>query len=157
MPGLKYMEIGVGAGDSARVVLHHGDPRELHLFDNWSADWGGRGYGNEKTVAALLSAYTGTHITFVNGDSKQTVPPYPETDFDLIFVDGDHSYEGCNADMHNAWPKLKLKGFMIIDDMNLHPYLRDCVQAFLKKPGVGLVDMVLGKVNGHAVLIKLEA
>ena len=156
MPGLKYMEIGVGAGDSARVVIHHGDPRELVLFDNWGAEYGGRGYGSEQPVSELLKPYKGTQITFVNGDSKDTVPKYPDEDFDLIFVDGDHSFAGCWADMSNAWPKLKVQGFMVIDDMNLHPELRDCVQKFLREtPGCGLVDMVLSKVNGHAVITKV--
>ena len=28
--------------------------------------------------------------------------------FDMIFIDGDHSYEGCKADLENWWPKIKV-------------------------------------------------
>ena len=29
--------------------------------------------------------------------------------FDLIFLDGDHSYEGCKRDIEKWWPRVKNK------------------------------------------------
>lgn len=37
--------------------------------------------------------------------------------FDLIFIDGDHRYEGVRADMFAAWPALSDDGVMIMDDI----------------------------------------
>lgn len=37
--------------------------------------------------------------------------------FDVIFIDGDHSYEGVKKDYELLWPKLKQGGLMIFHDI----------------------------------------
>lgn len=47
-------------------------------------------------------------------DSRTYEPPEP---FDLIFIDGDHSFEGCLADVARYVPKyLKPGGYFILHD-----------------------------------------
>jgi predicted O-methyltransferase YrrM len=51
---------------------------------------------------------------------------------DLVFVDGDHSYEGCKADMVDYTPKIKAGGWMVIHDYHrggggAFPGIRDAV------------------------------
>ena len=36
--------------------------------------------------------------------------------FDIIFIDGDHSYEGCLKDLKQAWTKVKIGGSLFGDD-----------------------------------------
>ncbi len=36
--------------------------------------------------------------------------------YDIIYIDGDHSYEGVIADLKNYVPKLKPDGFLVMDD-----------------------------------------
>ena len=37
--------------------------------------------------------------------------------FDFIFIDGDHTQDGAAKDMRDAWPLLKSKGMMMVDDV----------------------------------------
>ncbi len=39
-----------------------------------------------------------------------------DTIYDIIFVDGDHSYEGCRYDAFKFWTNLKPGGYMILHD-----------------------------------------
>src|SRR6185436_5879006 len=39
--------------------------------------------------------------------------------YQLINVDGDHSYEGCLKDMNATWPLLDPGGVMIVDDTGM--------------------------------------
>jgi cephalosporin hydroxylase len=36
--------------------------------------------------------------------------------FDVIYVDGDHSYDGCMADLINYSPMVDKGGYLVIDD-----------------------------------------
>ncbi len=54
-------------------------------------------------------------VTLLEGDSKDIVPRL-DNKFTVVVVDGDHSYEGCYADLVNAWKKLRPGGVMICDD-----------------------------------------
>ena len=66
-------------------------------------------------------------ITFVESDSKsyaadlRNMPNRPK--FDLIFIDGDHSYEGCLSDLKDYMPMLEEGGYLVMHDYNspLHP------------------------------------
>ena len=46
---------------------------------------------------------------------------FNDDSLDFVFVDGDHSYEGCKADIEAWWPKLKKGGIMSGDDYG-HTY-----------------------------------
>ena len=41
--------------------------------------------------------------------------------FDLIHVDGDHTYEGCMHDMKMCWPTVAPGGVMVVDDATYLP------------------------------------
>lgn len=50
---------------------------------------------------------------FIRGDSRKV--PF-EAEIDVLFVDGDHSYEGCKADIEHWYPKMKNDGVMLFHD-----------------------------------------
>ena len=52
--------------------------------------------------------------------------------FDLVFIDGDHSYEGTMIDLIGANKILKKNGLLIIDDV-LHQDVKKALNNFLKK------------------------
>lgn len=158
-----YLEIGVQEGNSLSTVLKADTQRlidRIALCDNWGGSYGGTSRGNHDHIHNVLRSvnYQGT-VEFYDGDSKQTVPTVPGQ-FDMILIDGDHSHEGCIADMENAWPILSGGGIMLVDDI-IHPahkYLLETVSHFIgiKADDVLSADFYTDKPNGVVVIKKKE-
>jgi len=55
-------------------------------------------------------------VKILKGDSSVMVDCIEDNFADLIFVDGDHSYEGCRSDISLYTPKLKKDGWMLVHD-----------------------------------------
>lgn len=81
------------------------------------------GYAGELTLPVVSS----------RGYAKMLpqVPP-----FDLIHVDGDHSYDGAYRDILEYWPLLREGGSMIVDDLQMIAVAKALVDALPKLVGV---------------------
>jgi hypothetical protein len=53
---------------------------------------------------------------FTQGDSVEVSKTWADKSIDLIFIDGDHTYEGCKRDIIAWMPKLKDNGVMLFHD-----------------------------------------
>lgn len=134
-----YLEIGTREGDSLRAVLEEssGDLESVWVADLWGTDYGGSGRGSHQHIDQLLDdfRFDGRRV-FLDGNSRDTIPPLmPEKAeaFDLVLVDGDHSYEGAMADLVNTWPLVKPGGAVVFHDIThpAHPDLRRCFDEFV--------------------------
>ena len=137
----RYLEIGTREGDSLRVVLESAPPYlcEVWVADLWGSDYGGSGRGSHAHIDELLDDFNfdGRRV-FLDGDSRNTIPalmPEKAEAFDLVLVDGDHSYEGGMADLENTWPLVKPGGCVVFHDIThpAHTDLRQCFDAFVAK------------------------
>lgn len=73
----------------------------------------------EKFVAQLQKVFPQDwfrHITFVKGLSKDAFPQL-EQSYDLVYIDGDHSYEGTKLDWEGT--KDRFKKFLLFDDYHM--------------------------------------
>lgn len=66
---------------------------------------------------ALIEKYgLGRYVTYVNQDSTDVIFP-EQTQFDLMFIDGDHTFDGCLRDVTKFVIKnLKPGGYFILHD-----------------------------------------
>lgn len=106
LPVTSYLEIGVQEGQSLQVVVERGSHlSRLVLCDTWGRRCGGTNRGNHKHIERLLKKldYEGS-VKFLDGDSMEMIPKLDER-FDLVHVDGDHSYKYCLADLENGWAR----------------------------------------------------
>ncbi len=121
-----YLEIGVYDGASLFSVLQAVPTvRRLALCDLFGHDWVSWGSGNGGAPAGThahidrilaLLQYPG-QVQFLVGDSRDLVPVLPRSEqFDLAFVDGDHSHDIALTDATNVWPLLRLGGILVMDD-----------------------------------------
>ena len=62
-------------------------------------------------------------ISKVHGDSK-TVPLPLSGECDLVFIDGDHSYEGTRADVTRYGPLVRIGGRIVFHDHDHIPITR---------------------------------
>jgi predicted O-methyltransferase YrrM len=63
------------------------------------------------------------------GQMKDRVPA-----LDLLFLDGDHSYDGTRADLVNYAPKLKPGGVLVLHDFNYDTVQRAVRDYFQERP-----------------------
>jgi predicted O-methyltransferase YrrM len=153
-----YLEIGTRDGGSLRVVVENAPALEsIVCADTWGGEWGGSGRGSHDHIDRLLAGmlYTG-EVRYLDGDSKETIPTLAQQ-FDLILVDGDHSYEGGMADLRNVWPLCRPGGCVAFHDIThpAHPYLLTAFDEWVeeRRPEIAVWRQVL-EPYGVAVAVK---
>lgn len=105
--GGRAVEIGTDRGKWARYMLDTLRPGELHVVD----------LSFERLEPGLLDdeIRVGTVILH-EGDSSSYLSTMPPGYFDVIYVDGDHSYDGVKKDIDAAVPALASDGWLVFND-----------------------------------------
>ena len=83
-----------------------------------------QGYGLYRSNAVAAENFKrfrpGVSAEFFTCDTRNGLPESVlALKFDLINVDGDHSYEGAYGDLCRVWPLLALGGVIIVDDLGM--------------------------------------
>jgi len=62
---------------------------------------------------------------FTLDTQKEALPPaVTSSAYDLVNIDGHHSYDGALKDMENTWPLLREGGLVLVDDMGMEEVAR---------------------------------
>ena len=95
--------------------------------------------------ALLKTMDVGSNVNMITGDSQKT--KYDSiNDIDLLFVDADHSKEGCYNDLTNWWDNLVVGGHIILHDCYFGCEVQDAVIEFISKHEV---DIVISPYKSH--------
>jgi predicted O-methyltransferase YrrM len=117
----RYLEIGVFHGRSMSMVGAFAPECELVGFDIWDPAYVLGNPGPDLVYEQLKQVGHSGSVTLISGDSHSTVPAYfaahPAERFDLVTVDGDHSYAGATQDLKEAIKFVKVGGFLVFDDI----------------------------------------
>jgi len=137
----RYLEIGVNEGQSLEALItallaarDQLPPErrartlfdELVLADTWGDHYGGTARGSHRHIEQLLERFqtpVAEQLVFLDGESQRAVPAYLRPRgltpaFDVVYVDGNHSYAGALADVQNVLPVV---GKMLLFDDIYHP------------------------------------
>ena len=81
----------------------------------------------------------GGNVKLIVGDSRTVHPDIGA--FDLLFIDGDHTYEGCLADIKTWYPRLAPGGHVVFHDSYLGMHgVQDAIMDFLaEEPGLDIL------------------
>lgn len=133
-----FVEIGSYQGKSTAFlgveILNRGLPVTLHCVDSWETP-NGQANGlaihdaferNTTGIAAALEERFVVHWS----PSVAAAEDFPEASADVVWVDGDHSYEGVTADILAWWPKVKPGGWMGGDDFMMFPVAKAVCEQF---------------------------
>ena len=136
-------EIGVWRGRFTEILLEMLAPRKLYLIDPWRPTDGG-GYGDVALTADKDAAEMDKVLAFVEnrfaaqiasgqveirrGFSGEVLPTFPDDSLDMIYIDGDHRFDGVMADLHLAYRKVRPGGFIVLDDYHQRGWWGDDVQ-----------------------------
>lgn len=99
----RIAEIGVARGRFSQHILSVCEPRELHLVDLDFA----------QTDPGVMSD---PRVTLHRDFSHVALAAFADESFDWIYIDADHSYEGCARDAAAAASKVTPGGHLVFND-----------------------------------------
>ncbi len=125
-------EIGVFKGAMSSALLSRKD-LSLVMVDSWAgegADYVGEGDFHSRLSQDQQDSYykttlqnvvfAGDRAAIIRKSSLQAAEYIEDGSLDFVFIDADHSYEGCKADIAAWLPKLKPGGLLSGHDYD-HP------------------------------------
>jgi len=116
-------EVGVSLSCNFKRFIY-GYPRVLVGVDLWRED-GNANHNDSLYTQEQLDEYFEYAKHFMRNFpavriyrmlSHDAAENFLDEYFDLIYIDADHSYEGCKQDMEDWWPKVKKGGLFLGDD-----------------------------------------
>ncbi len=111
---LKYLEIGSYEGQSSSWVLRNilPDPTcTATLIEPFYVEGVKQRFYQNMKSQQLLS-----RLQVYEEPSENALDKLKLGSFDLIYVDGNHTYEAVLSDALKSWPLLKIDGIMVFDD-----------------------------------------
>jgi hypothetical protein len=136
----KIAEIGVFRGDFSQVLLDQFRPSMLYLVDPFEEGeiMSGDENGNDVMVYDGIYLYEYVKDRFASTENVKMLRIRSEDldqcieddELDLIYIDGDHSYEGVKRDLEMAYRKVKDQGFICGHDLMTNPHKTDNVYDF---------------------------
>lgn len=124
-----YLEIGVHNGTSMSYVVSSNKSINcigVDLFQNTIERYNHDNLQYERTKHNILKSNKNSKITLIKGNSFHTSTldevktQLNNNQLDILFIDGDHSYNGIKNDFTNYSPLVKKGGFIVMDDYNPH-------------------------------------
>lgn len=142
-------EIGVFKGDFSQIIYDKLNPIQLHLIDVFEGEMcSGDKDGNDvvwtnlsEDYEILKNKYEKNHKVRVHkGYSCNVLNTFPDEYFDLIYVDGDHSYEGVKKDLELSLLKVKKGGYICGHDYtnNMFPPVVRAVNEFIERTNLSI-------------------
>lgn len=137
--GMVVAEIGVFEGDLSAFIYSAASLEKFYMVDLFEGIVGsGNQDGNnfkevnmEAVYSHLIDKYsTCSNVAIVKGMSSAFFSDLPDSFLDLVYIDGDHSYDGCKADLENAFVKVKNGGFILGHDYSSNPLKSQTVYEF---------------------------
>ena len=124
-----YAEVGVFEGEFAAFLLRALEPSRLYMMDLFQGHCGsGNQDGNffkmidlNKSFQDLHQIYTGDErVVIQRGNSRDLLSDLDDNSLDMIYIDGDHGYEGCKSDLELAYKKCKSGGYICGHDYEMN-------------------------------------
>jgi len=152
-----YLEIGVRRGRSMAVVVKAHPEVNVWGIDLWIPNYAGLENPGQEFVKNEIKPFHKGSLTLISGNSHNEVPKL-KIQFDLVNVDGDHSFSGAFKDLINVRPLVKPGGVIIFDDIShpLHPYLLTVWQKFMRKHPEFIDFIYKEQGRGVALAVKKE-
>ena len=172
---LNIVEIGVQGGGSLLKTFDLIENKKVNLWgiDIWeySVDFGSNGYPKEFwteesrirssnllkecriNLENILKEYDKKNqVKLIHGSSRdnQIISQFKDESIDILYIDGDHGFQGCYLDLLNWYPKVKRGGYIINDDYFSFETVRNAINQFCKDISMG--ELVIE--NGQSYFLK---
>jgi len=113
------LEIGTFFGGTSTIFLTILDDCKLIAIDNWSE-------GPFEPFSSLKEGFLFKmdcfikqgRVEIIDGDSREIGKRW-DREVDMLYIDGDHSYQAARSDIDNFTPWVKKGGYVFVDDYDL--------------------------------------
>jgi hypothetical protein len=125
-------EVGVALGDFSEFLLNTLEPSEFLGLDLFGLHeltelWGRPTkdiFKGRTHVQFYRERFASGPVRVLEGDSAAALESLPDESVDLVYIDGDHSYEGVKADTAQAVRKVRPEGVIIFNDYIMYDHLQ---------------------------------
>lgn len=167
--GGSWVECGVFRGEFSQRLLSISRPSHLTLIDMWEGSvFSGDADGNnareengEYLFRVVRDKLGGDErVTILRSSSAEALSMLPDNSLDAIYVDADHSYEGCKRDLLLAYHKVKVGGWICGHDYlingekakTIYPLgVRRAVDEFCSETGLGITALAMDGYVSYAI------
>ncbi len=134
------LEIGSDIGDTANFLLDSNPELQLYSIDPYEnyVDWNGRPLNErEKMYYNLLERLSGysNRFTQIRKTSDDAASMLEDEAFDVVFIDGLHTYEQLSKDCENYYSKVKPGGIFAGHDFTAIEGVNRAAKEFAAKVG----------------------
>lgn len=136
----KVIEIGCDIGDTANFLLDSNPNLTLFSVDPYMEyqDWNGRQMNDREEIyqrmGDRLKGYS-NRFTHIRKTSNDAVKEFDDEEFDLVFIDGLHTYEQLTLDCANYYSKVKPGGIFAGHDFTAIEGVNRAAKEFAAKVG----------------------
>ena len=118
-------EVGVLNGEFSKELIEILNPSRIYMIDRFEGRClSGDRDGNNVEIHDLDKAYSSLveyakskpAVTVLKGDSSTLLDTLEADSLDMVYLDGDHEYEGCKKDVIASWRLLKAGGWLMGHD-----------------------------------------
>jgi SAM-dependent methyltransferase len=134
------LEIGCDIGDTSDYLLNGHPMLELYSIDPYEnyVDWNGNALNEREEIYQRMMKRMeryGDRFTLIRDYSDNVVNEFEDEEFDIIFIDGLHTYDQLTKDCNNYYSKLKPGGIFSGHDYNAITGVRKAADEFAAKVG----------------------
>jgi predicted O-methyltransferase YrrM len=109
------VEVGVYNGEFSRMILDGSKVERLYSVDPWLMN-NGRPMTDNFTMAREALLGYGDRSVIVVAKSLTVSTIFGDETLDFVYIDADHSFEGCSDDIRAWFPKVRPGGILSGDD-----------------------------------------
>lgn len=152
----RIVELGVFEGFNFNLMIEH-NPELAVGVDMWINDGvvarNDCGYPQERLNSMYQSVIDMTKdkpfVNIMRMYTHDAAKFFPDEYFDMMYIDADHTKEGCQKDMEDWYPKLKKGGFFTGDDYTRYRAkytgvvfgVVEAVNEFAEKKGLAVYEL----------------
>lgn len=103
----------------------------VHCIDSWQNDAMSEGHRDTWEEFCRYTARFGDLIVPHRGRSVDIAQQFSEST-DVLFIDGDHSYEGCRSDVYAWLPKVRAGGLVLMHDIGWAEGVQRVIREFVQ-------------------------
>jgi len=116
--GSRILEIGTLAGDYADILIKEVKPESIDLVDVFQAnDWPDcNRFKKENHFSFVKNRFKDVNNVAYHKGYSDDILPKLDKKFDYIYIDANHDYDHCKADLLNSLPLLSEDGIIGFND-----------------------------------------